>query len=452
MKVTIIGGGGVRTPLVLYGLGQSNDVLKIHELALFDLDKPRMEIIAALGREVLREFGSPFPIRIYTQLDDAVAGAQFVLNSIRVGGMAARALDEQIALRHGLAGQETTGPGGAAMALRTVPVVLEYGKTIERVAPNAWLINLTNPAGLITQALMQNTKLAVIGICDTPSELFHTIAHVLGESQSDLRFHYAGLNHLGWIRAVELRGRNITGKILRDHALLRKLYPADLFDPALIETLGLIPSEYLFFYYSQRRAYNNQLRAGTTRGKELERLNCQLFHEMQRGNDAEALSTYITYLQRRNASYLKLESEAVATEAAGVQQQNPFQSATGYHRIALQVMTGLMCTEPISVVVNVQNERTIPSLAPEDVIEVPCRIDTNGAAPEPVGDLPESVRGLVLAVKAYERTLIKAAISGSAAKARLAMLECPIIGQWELSRDLLDSLRKDDRQFLGYLK
>ncbi|HEX4748157.1 MAG TPA: 6-phospho-beta-glucosidase [Bryobacteraceae bacterium] len=451
MKVTIIGGGGLRTPLVLYGLGQSNDALNIDEVVLFDVDEARMEIIARLGREVLRQFGSPFPIRISTQLQDAVDGAAFVLNSIRVGGMAARALDERIALEHGLAGQETTGPGGAAMALRTVPVVLSYARTIERVAPQAWFINLTNPAGLITQSLTQNTALRVIGICDTPSELFHNIAQTLGEPQSDLWFDYAGLNHLGWIRKVSLRGQDITSRILGDHELLRQLYPADLFDPALIETLGLIPSEYLFFYYSQRRAYNNQIRAGTTRGAELERLNSDLFRQMQEGSDTQALSTYTAYLQQRNASYLKLESEALSMANAAIQRQNPFEGATGYHRIALEVMTALTSTESRQVVVNVQNGKTIPTLSPEDVIEVPCRIDMNGAVAEPVGELPESVRGLVISVKAYERTLIRAAMSGSAATACLAMLECPIIGQWELSRDVLQSLRGSDREFLGYL-
>ena len=451
MKVTIIGGGGVRTPLVLYGLRQANQTLKIEEVALFDLDHKRMETIARLGREVLQQFGSPFSIRIHTRLEDAVSGADFVLNSIRVGGVEARALDERIALQHGLAGQETTGPGGAAMALRTVPVVLEYAKKIERLASSAWLINLTNPAGLITQALLQNTALRVIGICDTPSELFYSIAKALGEPQSDLRFDYAGLNHLGWIRRVRLRGEDITERILHDRNLLRKLYPADLFDPGLIETLGLIPSEYLFFYYCQRRAYENQLRAGTTRGQELERLNSDLFRQIEDASDAQALQIYTAYLQRRNASYLKLESEAISFAQIPAQEQNPFESATGYHRIALQVISALTSMEPQHIVVNVQNRTTIPTLAPEDVIEVLCRIDVNGVHPEPVGALPESVRGLVLSVKAYERTLIDAAASGSATMARLAMLEYPLIGQWELSGEILQSLRRSDRRFLGYL-
>jgi len=338
------------------------------------------------------------------------------------------------------------------MALRTVPVALAHARMIERVAPQAWFINLTNPAGLITQALTQHTGLRVIGICDTPSELFHGIAVGLGRPQHEFEFDYAGLNHLGWIRSVRLRGEDITDRILDDADLLRRLYPADLFDPALIQTLRLIPSEYLFFYYSQRRAYQNQIRAGSTRGAELERLNSELFAQMQSEGDAQALATYAAYLKRRNASYLKLESQSISMMEAASDGQDPFESATGYHRIALQVMAALVSDEAQEIVINIPNGKAVAGLAAEDVVEIPCRVDRNGAVAKQVGELPESVRGLVQAVKAYERSLIRAAVSASAAQARLALLEYSIIGQWEPAKEILKSLRARDPEFLGYLR
>jgi 6-phospho-beta-glucosidase len=247
--------------LIIHALAQSQAELNVSEVALFDIDPDRIEVIAGLGREIVAQSGAAISIRTSARLEDAAEGADFVLNSIRVGGMAARARDERIAIQHGLAGQETTGPGGAAMALRTLPVTLAYAKIVERVAPRTWFINFTNPAGLVTQALRTHTGLQTIGICDTPSELFHRIAEILGVAQQDLAIEYAGLNHLGWVRRVTMRGEDITHCLLADAEKLGRLYPAGLFDPSLIQTLGLIPSEYLFFYYSQRRAYENQLRA-----------------------------------------------------------------------------------------------------------------------------------------------------------------------------------------------
>ncbi|MBV9404030.1 MAG: hypothetical protein JO211_01705, partial [Acidobacteriaceae bacterium] len=166
-KIAIIGGGGVRTPLLLHGLAQAQQFLETGEVVLFDIDKNRTDVIARLGREVLRRLNGGFQIRTTANLEDAVHAADFVVNSLRAGGMAGRARDEHIAIEHGLAGQETTGPCGAAMALRTIPIALEYARTVERVAPAAWFINFTNPAGLITQALLSRTAVRVVGICDT---------------------------------------------------------------------------------------------------------------------------------------------------------------------------------------------------------------------------------------------------------------------------------------------
>src|SRR5215469_16582195 len=306
-KLAIIGGGGVRTPLLIYGLAHAERHLGAAELTLYDHDAVRTETIARIGREVVRRMGASLQIRTCSRLEEAADGADFVLSSIRVGGMAARARDERIAIEHGLAGQETTGPAGAAMALRTLPVTLDHARVIERVSPRAWFINFTNPAGLITQALAQNTTLKVIGICDTPSELFHKIAAAIGAPAADVVCDYAGLNHLGWVRRVHLRGEELTERLLEDTTFLRSLYPTGLFDPALIRALRLIPTEYLFFYYSQRKAYRNQLSAGASRGEELQSMNHGLFERLGAQTDSEALATYTGYLQQRNASYMKLE-------------------------------------------------------------------------------------------------------------------------------------------------
>ena len=450
-KISVIGGGSVRTPLLIHGLLQAQGLLQIGELRLFDIDSARAELMASLGREIAKGLGAGTQISAAKSIESAVEGCDFVLSSLRVGGMAARARDERIAIEEGLAGQETTGPGGVAMALRTVPVALEHARIIERLAPKAWLVNLTNPAGLITQALDQHTKLKVVGICDTPAELLHRIADVLGELSSEVQCDYAGLNHLGWIRRVAVRGEDVTAKLLDSEELLRKLYHTELFDPLLIRTLKLIPSEYLFFYYSQRKAYRNQLSAGASRGEELMRMNGSLFSQLQSETPREALNTYRQYLMQRNASYLRLEAEAGTAFREATDEPNPFDAPTGYHKIAVEVLSGLVSEKPRTVVVNVRNEGSIEDLLPEDVVEVPTQISSKGLQPTRVGRLPESVRGLVLAVKAYERSAIRAAIEKSWPVAQLAMLEYPIIGQWEIAEDLRKSWSKRDHD-LGYLK
>jgi 6-phospho-beta-glucosidase len=451
-KVSVIGGGGVRTPLLIHGLLQAQSLLKIGELQLFDVDSQRAELMASLGREVARNLGIDVRVSAVGSAEAAVEGCDFVLSSLRVGGMAARARDERIAIEEGLAGQETTGPGGVAMALRTVPVALAYARNVERLAPQAWFINFTNPAGLITQALSQHTKLKLVGICDTPAELLHRIAHALGEPSSEVRCDYSGLNHLGWVRRVFIRGEDVTAKLIDNEQALRQLYHADLFDPLLIRTLNLIPSEYLFFYYSQRKAYRNQLSAGASRGEELVRLNAALFSQLQSETPREALATYRRYLMQRNASYLRLEAEAGTAFRTMQDEPDPFLTPTGYHKIAVEVMSGLVSEKPRTVVVNVRNENSIEDLPPEDVVEVPCTISKEGVKPMHCGRLPESVRGLVLAVKAYERTAIRAVIEKSWPVAQLAMLEYPIIGQWEIAQNLRNAWAGCDHEHLGYLE
>lgn len=441
-KVALIGGGGVRTPLVIFGVNESSERLGVDEMVLYDIDPQRAGIMCDLGRALIAREGGKLKLRVAIDLSDAIAGCSFVLTAIRVGGIQARAVDEQIAIDNGYPGQETTGPGGVAMGLRTVSVAIEYGRQIERLAPSAWMINFTNPAGLITQAVSQHTGVRVIGICDTPTELFHRIAQALGASTQDVRCEYLGLNHLGWVRRIQLRGEDVTGRILESDEALRGLYQADLFDCKLIRALKLIPTEYLFFYYSRRRALANQCTTGTTRGEEIGKLNSDLFRclgtALSAGESDVALATYTDYLNQRSGSYMQLEAHAgTAFDSACHLHEDPFRTATGYHRIALDVMNALCSDEPQRIVVNVRNQGAISEVEHDDVVEVPCEISRHNIEPEACGSLPEEVRGLVLAVKAYERAAIQAAITGSAESARKAMLLYPAIGEWEPSADLL---------------
>jgi 6-phospho-beta-glucosidase len=267
-----------------------------------------------------------------------------------------------------------------------------------------------------------------------------------------MTFDYAGLNHLGWIRRVLLRGEDITGRLLADTELLRGLYAADLFDPVLIQTLRLIPSEYLFFYYSQRKAHRNQVLAGASRGEELEKLNTDLFRQLAAENGPEALETYRSYLMHRNASYMRIEGQAGSAFQPPGNETDPFNTATGYHRIALDVVHGLVSGDGRDIVLNVRNRGAIEDLEPDDVVEVPCKVKRDGAHAQSTGRLPCPVRGLVESVKAYECTIIRAALERSKLLARLALMEYPIVGQWELAGELLESMIASDRDGLGDLQ
>jgi 6-phospho-beta-glucosidase len=451
-KVTLIGGGGVRTPLVIYGVNESREHLEVDEMVLYDLDAQRAQLMCELGRALIEREGGSLKLRVATDLEDAISGASFVLTAIRVGGIQARAIDERISIENGYSGQETTGPGGVAMGLRTASVAIEYARFIERFSPGAWMINFTNPAGLITQAVSHNSNVRVIGICDTPSELFHRIAQALGAVPSDVRCDYIGLNHLGWIQRVLLQGEDVTGRILNSDEVLQALYHAPLFDFALLRSLKLIPTEYLYFYYSRRRALANQRTAGTTRGEEIGKLNEELFGQLRAqiaaGEAQRALRTYVEYLNQRSGSYMQLEASAgTAFDTSHSLTEDPLQAATGYHRIALDVMNALCSDEPRRVVVNVRNHGAISEVEYEDVVETRCAISRHGIIPEHCGSLPEEVRGLVLAVKAYERAAIQAAITGSAESARKAMLLYPPIGEWEPSADLLRQFSAESPAF-----
>ena len=439
MKISILG-CGLRTPLLISGLmkaGRPPD-----EVALYDLDPRSAFLMASLGRAAVPD-KSP-QLRVASTAADAIEGSDFVICSIRSGGMKARARDERIALDAGYTGQETVGPAGCAMAWRTIPEVLAYAQLMESLAPNAWLINFTNPAGLVTQAVREISSIKSLGICDTPAELFFRIALSFQVSPCDVRCEYFGLNHLGFVRSVHIQGEDRTGDLLADDQRLQSLFPAPLFPAELIRRLGLIPTEYVFFYLRPGVARTNQLTVGRTRGEELIEMNDSFYADVGLATETQGppagLRIYERYLNHRNASYFQLEGGGESAFSQPSPDWDPFEAVTGYHRIAVDTVQALAGARPNSIVLNVPNGQTFTELAASDVVELNCRIDGAGVEPIPQPPIPPQVLGLIESTKAYERTMARAAIEQDKGKMIWALTQHPLVRDWDAASRLTEAL------------
>jgi 6-phospho-beta-glucosidase len=414
MKIAVIGGAGVRTPLLVNGLTRSD--LPIDEIVLFDTDADRLRVIAPLAGS----FSSA--VRTCDDMRECVSGAAFVLLSIRVGGIAARVRDETVAVSHDVAGQETVGAGGFAMAMRTIPHAVRYTRLVGEIAPDAWIISFTNPVGIVTEAMTKATSGArVIGICDTPTELFEDVAQVLGLESARCRFDYFGLNHLGWLREVYCDGSPQLHRLWGRPDLLRRVYRTALFEPDFLSELRMLPTEYLYYYYSADAALANIRKAGHTRGQAIQALNDQLFRDLA-APGADRRRVYEDYLAARNAGYMQIESGASQPIA-----RSPWAELTGYDKIALSVIRAIQRNSNAIIPLNVPNRGALRDLEDDDVVEVPCVVNANGAQPLAVGPAPAAVRDLLLQVKRYERLTVEAAASGTAADAERALAANPLI-------------------------
>lgn len=430
MKIAVIGGAGVRVPLLVNGLASAT--LGIDEFALYDPDAARLKIIAGLA--ALRS--GEARVTTHAAVAPAVEGARFVITSIRVGGIDARTRDEQAALSLGFVGQETVGPGGFAMAARTIPPLVAHAREIMRHAPNAWIVNFTNPAGLVTQALIAETGARVIGICDTPTEVFQEIAHALGRPAAECRFDYAGLNHLGFVREVWCNGEPQLERLWSSEAALARVYRTPLFAPSRLRQLRLLPTEYVFYYESPDRAVANLRAAGDTRGAVIARLTHDLFADLARGV-GDPIARYERYLADRSAGYMQLEAGA----AAGHDGPAPWAHLTGYDKIALNTIDAMVHRTNAIIPLNVPNRGNVPELHDDDVIEAPCVVNGNGPQPLHVGALPVAVRDLVLRVKAFERATIEAVRTGSREALAGALALNPLVGTRANADQLMKALR-----------
>jgi len=428
MKIAIIGGAGARTPLLTHGIAQTG--IPISEVALYDISTERLEAIGSLAKE----FATGFKVTSSTELSDCISGADFVFTCIRVGGIHQRAEDEATALAQGQLGQETVGACGFAMAMRTIKVMIEYAQQIKELAPQAWIINFTNPVSIITQAVKKETGARIIGICDTPTELFEDVVHGLGVPSSQCVFDFFGLNHLGWLREVYFRGEPLLARIWEDPKLLRDIYRSPLFETDFLRGLRLLPTEYLYYYYRPEFAAENIRKTGTSRGREIARMNDRFFEEVNSPGIAPK-TAYRDYIDARDASYMKIESGDT-----GDRKQPDWGELTGYDQIAMSVVGAISSNSNIVLPLNVENRGNLDCLEDDDIVEVPCLVNSNGAIPLSVGTTPESVNGLITEVKNYERLTIEAAVSGDLSLAVKALAANPLIANEDIAAKLIKEL------------
>jgi len=455
MKLAVIGGAGARVPLVLVGLLRFHEDLRSEEVVLWDIDTDRQSLIDRICEAMVARYGVPIKLRTGKGVEDTIDGADFIIASVRVGGTNTRVLDEQIALSHGVLGQETVGPGGWAMALRTIPTLLEYAQLAEKIAPRAWLLNFSNPVGIVLQALLAAGVKRTIGVCDTPRELFESVAALLGVPSSQAFFDYLGLNHLGWVRSVQVNGKDRLRDLFADPERLAHAYHVPLFTGEYLRELGLLPTEYVYFYLNADRAVEKLKQAARTRGQMVAEQERQLFQAVAAGaNDGgKVVAAYDNFLASRNATYFQLETGAkVDQQKVDTARKELYEKAAGYERIAVDVMRAIARNRPTVFPVDVANNGAMDELDAIDAVEVPCVMDANGAKPLAVGAIPQQVRSLLLQVKEYERLTAKAALEGSAKIAAEALAANPLVANRELAENLTAEYLQAHQPYLGYLK
>lgn len=438
MKLSILGGGGFRTPYVYQTLLRDQGSPRIDEVALHDLDEQRLHTMVAILTELAAGFPDPPLVKPTTSLPAAVEGSDFVFAALRVGGLAGRRCDEHVALDLNVLGQETTGPGGLAYAIRTVPVMVEAAQVIRELAPDAYVLNFTNPAGIITEAMQAVLGDRVLGICDTPSGLGRRAAELLGLDQSRVQLDYLGLNHLGWMRGIHQDGRDVLPDLLADDAALGALEEGEIFGLDWIRALGCIPNEYLYYYYFNRDAVRSILDAPQTRGEFLAGQQQEFYRRVTRAAEGSPVQLWRETVANRSANYMAEAKGAVQGEAEADEDFRPDPAHQGYAGVALAVMAAISRNERATMILNVRNGTTVSALPQDAVVEVPVTVDANGVHPLTITQPDLHQAGLMQQVKAVERLTIAAATSGSRADAVKAFSLHPLVDSVTVGRRLLD--------------
>lgn len=434
MKLALLGGGGFRVPLVYGALLSDVHDRRVDEIALHDVDPGRL---AAISR-VLEQMAAQSPQEVEpprvvttTDLDVALTGADFVFSAIRVGGLAGRTCDERVALDLGLLGQETTGPGGLAYGLRTVPVAREIARRVAAVAPGAFVIDFTNPAGLITQAMNAEIPGRVVGICDSPIALIRRVARALEVDPARVSADYVGLNHLGWLRGMRVDGVDLLPDLLARPDLVESFEEGKLFGAEWLQTIGAVPNEYLYYYDFTRDAIASIRGGAQTRGEFLLDQQTDFYRAVEADPDS-ALATWRAAREHRDATYMKeAREEGEERDALDV-------AGGGYEGVALALMAAIARGERSTMILDVPGGTAVPGLPADAVVEVPCLVDASGVSPLATRPLTGRMLGLVQQVKYVETLVIQAALERDPHLAVEAFASHPLVDSVTTARALFD--------------
>jgi len=449
VRVSIVGGGGFRVPLICRALLAAG--LPIGEIVLYDVSSTRLAVIAS----VLAGSTGDTSVRTATSLDEALPDSSLILAALRVGGLDGRVRDERGPLGLGLLGQETVGAGGLASAARAVPVADAMARRISELAPGAWVITMTNPAGIVTEVMSAVLGRRVIGVCDSPIALVRRACAaagidpgpVLGQVADRVDLDYLGLNHLGWLHGLVVDGESLLPGLLADQERLARVEEGRLFGATLLRAMGAIPNEYLFWYYANREAVRDVLAAGQTRGERV-RARQREFYAAAAADPARAAGLWAAANEERNRTYF---AELRTGERAGDRDEADV-AAGGYESVAAALATALTGGAPARLILNVPNDRVVDGLAPHTTIEVPCQVDTAGPVALPVSPPSDHELGLMLSVRACERAIAQAALEqaarpGSKAARELALrafTQHPLVGSVEAARTLAATVFTED--------
>ncbi|WP_333766679.1 6-phospho-beta-glucosidase [Streptomyces sp. IBSBF 2435] len=424
MKLAVVGGGSTYTPELIDGFARLRDSLPVEELALIDPDAHRLELVGGLARRIFAKQGHPGRIVTTSDLEAGVAGADAVLLQLRVGGQAARNEDETWPLECGCIGQETTGAGGLAKAMRTVPVVLDIAERVRRAAPDAWIIDFTNPVGIVTRALLQAGHKSV-GLCNVAIGFQRRFAEKLGVAPEQVHLDHVGLNHLTWERGVRIGGpdgEDVLPRLLAEHG---DAIAADLHLPRpVLDRLGVVPSYYLRYYYAHDEVVR-ELRTSPSRASQVAAMEKELL-EMY---GDPALDEKPALLAKRGGAFY---SEAAVALASSLLRASHIPAAGDVQ------------------VVNAYNNGTLPFLPDDAVIEVPAVVNGDGAEPLPVPPVEPLYAGLIANVTAYEDLALDAALRGGRDRVFTALLAHPLIGQYDLAEQLTDRLIAHNREHFAW--
>ena len=417
MKLAVVGGGSTYTPELVDGLGRLYDVLPVDELVLVDPTADRLDLVAGVGRRILSRLGSPTRLVTSSSLEPALDGVDAVLVQLRVGGQAARNRDETWPLECGCVGQETTGAGGLAKALRTVPVVLDLAEQVRTAAPDAWIIDFTNPVGIVTRALLQAGHRAV-GLCNVAIGFQRRFAALLGVPPESLELDHVGLNHLTWERAARVEGVDRLPELLASN--VDEIAASLELPPALLVSLGVVPSYYLRYFYAHDEVVRELLSTPSRAAEvaEIERRLLELYAD-------PALDEKPALLGERGGAF--------------------------YSEAAVQLAAALLGEGSASTqVVNLRNAGTFPHLPDDAVIEVPAHVDRSGLRAVDLEPLEPLYAGLVAHVTAYEHLALEAALHGGRQRVFEALLAHPLVGQVDLAEGLTDRLLAHNREHLPW--